>query len=85
MVKGKILSLVLIFLVLSIISVMLVANVSDMNSDYAENSTFAETGERSFRMVNMLSVFIIPLAIILSVLFIFIVIKWAFSQAGVHY
>ena len=85
MVKGKILSLVLVFLVLTIVSVMLIANVSNMNSDYAENSTFAETGERSFRMVNMLSVFIIPLAIILSMLFVFLIIKWAFSQAGVHY
>jgi len=87
MAKGKILSLVMVFLVLTILSVMFIANLGDMRGDYGENTTFADTGEKAFSLFDMLSAFIIPLAIIMGVLLVIFAIKWAFSQAGggVHY
>lgn len=85
MAKGKALGLVLGIVALAILGTMFIANLGEMRSDYSENTTFAQTGERAFGLFNMLTSFIVPLALIVVVVIIFLFIKWAFSQVGGNY
>jgi len=85
MAKQNMIAVVMMFVALTVVSVMFIANMGDMGTEYSENSTYAQTQARASGLFGTAPIFIIPLAIIIAVVLIFITIKWAFSQGKGYY